>query len=723
MSGRSRRYSAAIAAIARPAPTTRSPRRRQFSAANRNPSARIRSPCIALARRDDDLEPGIPRRPRDRQPVRPEIPVLGDQKDQLRPPARRCRSPPGGCSATDRAERCETASTRGSRTICRQRRRRLPAGRCRWRMTNLFNPSPAAPLAETAERTDCWRASWLPAPAALSAAPCARRSRRAATMSSPGCAARRRRPPIRAPNRGCSATSRRAATGAARCAISTSSIHLAQRAHAPPSRRILDAEPDAAAALARAAALAGVRRFVYVSSIKAMGETTAPGRPFRAADPPHPEDAYGRAKLATERALAAVAAETGIELVILRPPLVYGPGVGGNFRALLRLARSGLPLPFAAARQPPQPDRARQPGRSDRRLLRASEHAPAGRGGDPAGPRRNRPVHPRADPHPGALPRAERRDLFALPEAGLCRAAPLPLLGAAFCRLTLSLQVDDGRDPGGAGLATAGGGRGGAGRNRPRFRGGVNCGGIDRRGLERLPFSIPRPTRLVGAGRPANVAICGTCSRANSIAAHDPTAHSADLPSRRDRPKAASRCAGERRAPELRGPVVASPAEPRHRNAIGSYSGSYADLPRARGRDASAGAGSPARPDRHRAGRGDRALAAMGRPEEDRLARPVRAIWSARSSPSRSRAGIDVRPTIAVTGAHINLPEIRQRIADRRHRPGRQRRAGERRDPRHQGGDRPGVASARHRRAVRRRRSRIAAHACSRRPAGCSPSW
>ncbi len=124
-------------------------------------------------------------------------------------------------------------------------------------------------------------------------------------------------------------------------------IHLAQRAHVPPSERILSAEPAAAAALARAAALSGVRRFLYVSSIKAMGETTAPGRPFRPEDTPLPEDAYGRAKLATERALATVAAETGLELAILRPPLVYGPGVGGNFRALLRLARSGLPLPFA----------------------------------------------------------------------------------------------------------------------------------------------------------------------------------------------------------------------------------------------------------------------------------------------------------------------------------------------------------------------------------------
>ena len=176
-------------------------------------------------------------------------------------------------------------------------------------------------------------------------------------------------------------------------------------------------------------------------------------------------------------------------------------------------------------------------------------------------------------------------------------------------------------------------------------------------------------------------------------------------------------------SPELRGPVVASPAEPRHRNAIGSYSGSYAIY------RALAVATRALAPD-HRPDltdtapvAADRPLAAMGRPDEDRLARPLRAIWSARSSPSRSRAGIDVRPTIAITAAHINLPEIRQRIAAGDIVPDGTRRAGERRDPRHQGGDRPGVAPARHRRAVRRRRSRTAPHACSRRPAACSPSW
>lgn len=120
-------------------------------------------------------------------------------------------------------------------------------------------------------------------------------------------------------------------------------VHLAQRAHRRAAPDVLGAEPAAAAALARRVP----HRFVYLSSIKAMAETSAPGRPLRADDAPHPEDAYGRAKLASERALAAVAAETGLELVVIRPPLVYGPGVGGNFRALARLAASGLPLPFA----------------------------------------------------------------------------------------------------------------------------------------------------------------------------------------------------------------------------------------------------------------------------------------------------------------------------------------------------------------------------------------
>jgi nucleoside-diphosphate-sugar epimerase len=120
-------------------------------------------------------------------------------------------------------------------------------------------------------------------------------------------------------------------------------VHLAQRAHRQAGG--FDREPATAAALAWAAAAVGARRMVYLSSIKAMGEATRPGRPFRADQAPQPQDPYGSGKLATERALAAV---PGIELTVIRPPLVYGPGVGANFHALMRLVARGWPLPFAA---------------------------------------------------------------------------------------------------------------------------------------------------------------------------------------------------------------------------------------------------------------------------------------------------------------------------------------------------------------------------------------
>ena len=125
-------------------------------------------------------------------------------------------------------------------------------------------------------------------------------------------------------------------------------IHLAQRAHRTGDPAALAPEPAAAAALARAAARAGARRFVCISSILALGLETPLGHPFRNTDNPHPAGIYGRAKLATEQALTKAAQETGIELAILRLPPVHGPGVRANFRALLRLVASGLPLPFAA---------------------------------------------------------------------------------------------------------------------------------------------------------------------------------------------------------------------------------------------------------------------------------------------------------------------------------------------------------------------------------------
>lgn len=100
--------------------------------------------------------------------------------------------------------------------------------------------------------------------------------------------------------------------------------------------------------LAQQAADSSVRRFVYLSSIKVNGEGTAPGRPYRATDRPAPVDAYGVSKLEAEQALQEVSLASGMEFVIVRPPLVYGPGVRANFAALVRLVRRGVPLPFGA---------------------------------------------------------------------------------------------------------------------------------------------------------------------------------------------------------------------------------------------------------------------------------------------------------------------------------------------------------------------------------------
>jgi nucleoside-diphosphate-sugar epimerase len=101
--------------------------------------------------------------------------------------------------------------------------------------------------------------------------------------------------------------------------------------------------------LARMAASAGVRRLVYVSSIKVNGEATE-ARPFSASDEPCPLDPYGMSKWEAEQVLAHIGAQSPLEIVIVRPPLVYGPGVRGNFLRLMKLAGLGLPLPLGGAR-------------------------------------------------------------------------------------------------------------------------------------------------------------------------------------------------------------------------------------------------------------------------------------------------------------------------------------------------------------------------------------
>ncbi len=100
--------------------------------------------------------------------------------------------------------------------------------------------------------------------------------------------------------------------------------------------------------LARQAAEAGVRRFVFVSSIKVNGEATSEKSPFTEEDPPSPQDPYGVSKLEAEQGLLALARETGMEVVIVRPPLVYGPGVKANFRSMMSWLKRGIPLPLGS---------------------------------------------------------------------------------------------------------------------------------------------------------------------------------------------------------------------------------------------------------------------------------------------------------------------------------------------------------------------------------------
>ncbi len=125
-------------------------------------------------------------------------------------------------------------------------------------------------------------------------------------------------------------------------------VHLASRAHRPAGdeREWIEGEAAAAANLARAAATAGVERLLLMSSIKVLGERTA-DLPFRAHLRPAPEDTYGLAKWRIEEALRTTLRE-GPALVVLRPPLVYGPGVKANLLALIRLVDRGVPLPLAS---------------------------------------------------------------------------------------------------------------------------------------------------------------------------------------------------------------------------------------------------------------------------------------------------------------------------------------------------------------------------------------
>jgi len=131
-------------------------------------------------------------------------------------------------------------------------------------------------------------------------------------------------------------------------------VHLAARVHV-----MRDSAPDSLEAyretnvrgalrVAKAARAAGARRFVYLSSIKAVGERSAGRAPLSEIDRPAPEDAYGITKLEAEQSLLAFGRDSGMEIVIVRPPLVYGPGVRANYLSLMRAISKRIPLPLGA---------------------------------------------------------------------------------------------------------------------------------------------------------------------------------------------------------------------------------------------------------------------------------------------------------------------------------------------------------------------------------------
>ena len=124
-------------------------------------------------------------------------------------------------------------------------------------------------------------------------------------------------------------------------------VHIMKETSTDPLAAFREMNVKGTACLAEQAADNGVKRFVFISSIKVNGETTS-GRPFTADNTPAPEDPYGISKWETEQVLQKIAEKTGLEVVIIRPPLVYGPGVRANFLRLMQAVKLGMPLPLGS---------------------------------------------------------------------------------------------------------------------------------------------------------------------------------------------------------------------------------------------------------------------------------------------------------------------------------------------------------------------------------------
>jgi UDP-glucose 4-epimerase len=129
-------------------------------------------------------------------------------------------------------------------------------------------------------------------------------------------------------------------------------LHLAARVHHPREEHATEiyriTNTEGTLHLAKCAAHAGVRKFIFLSTILVNGSTTDGRPPFREDDNPMPRGVYGRSKAAAEAGLEAIAHDTGLNITVVRPPLIYGPGALGNFRLLATAVNCGVPLPFGS---------------------------------------------------------------------------------------------------------------------------------------------------------------------------------------------------------------------------------------------------------------------------------------------------------------------------------------------------------------------------------------
>lgn len=133
------------------------------------------------------------------------------------------------------------------------------------------------------------------------------------------------------------------------CVIHTAArVHIHNEKATNPLEEFRKVNVEGTLNLARQAANSGVKRFIFLSSVKVNGEVSEPNSPFKVEDSPNPQDDYGLSKYEAEQGLFLIGQKSGMEIVVIRPPLVYGPGVKANFASMMNILQRGIPLPFGA---------------------------------------------------------------------------------------------------------------------------------------------------------------------------------------------------------------------------------------------------------------------------------------------------------------------------------------------------------------------------------------